>query len=128
MSYKKFLRTEGKGIPNTVFCIQWELAEGDTAQPLFIPYSPDKSVQVFGTWGGATVDFMGTNDPRVITNLGSQAEDILKDTDKTDVSFAASDEGAIKQVVENVLAVYPKITGGDGTTSLTVSIVSRGGQ
>jgi hypothetical protein len=122
-----FRRIEGKGIPKNVYAMQWVLGSGDTAQPLFIPYSPDKSVQAFGTWDGATIEFVGTNDPRVITDTGNQSVDILKDTDHTDLTWAAANDGELKTILSNVLACYPRVVGGGANTSLTICVVANGG-
>ena len=85
-----FKRYEGRGVRKTVHAISWEgLVDGSTAKPVFLPYSPDKSIQVFGDWDGATVNLLGTNDTKVITNPGSEVTSILKDTDQTPVTYGS---------------------------------------
>ena len=38
------------------------LTTGDTGAPITTGYSADLTIQVFGTFGGATVTFQGSND------------------------------------------------------------------
>lgn len=75
----------------------------------------DRTVQVTGTFGtGGTLILEGTVDG---TNWAQ-----LRDPSSTLISFTAA---GIKAVLENVVAVRPRVTGGDGTTSLTVTLIAR---
>src|SRR3972149_6632201 len=78
----------------------------------------DKSVHVYSTFGGATVTLEGSSeDMPSATNAVS-----LTDPTQTLISITAK---GMKQVLENPLYFRPKVTGGDGTTSLTVRLVCR---
>lgn len=65
----------------------------------------DRSIQVTGTFGGATVELQGSNDGTTYFTL--------KDPFGNDLSFTAA---GLKQVLEVTLFTRPKITGGAGTT------------
>lgn len=71
----------------------------------------DRSVQVTGTFGGATVTIEGSNDG---VNYFT-----LVDPHGNNLSFVTS---RLEAVLEMVLWVRPKVTGGDGTTDLTVTM------
>lgn len=83
-----------------------------------VPESPqglsDRSVQVTGTFGaGGTVNIQGSNDGGI--NWFN-----LKDPSNTVIAIAAAG-GA--EILENTQMIRPSVAGGDGTTSLTVSLV-----
>lgn len=77
----------------------------------------DKSIQVEGTFGaGGTVALEGTND-------GNTAHyRPLSDPSGTTIAITSS---AIKALTEAVIWVRPRITAGDGTTSVTVTVFFR---
>lgn len=91
------------------------MANGDDGSPAeLIPWA-DRCVQVTGTFGaGGTVVIEGSNDNSTWATLyhaqGSAA------------SFTAA---GIRQIVETPRYVRPRVTAGDGTTSLTVSMTLR---
>jgi len=106
-------------VQGSVDVIEWTglLAGDDGDWRLFARY-PDKSIHVFGTFGGATVRFQGTHetDTKVNpVNLRSASETVIGIVTATD----------IKQILENPLYCRPLIVGGDGTTSLTVRLVCK---
>jgi hypothetical protein len=114
-SFQK-LRSQDSGID--AITITWtNLTNGgpDSGQPVQRPALVDRSVQVTGTFGAAgTVVFEGSNDGvnyYTLTNpLG------------TAISVTAA---GITQVTETSAWMRPRITGGDGTTSLTVTVCAR---
>lgn len=95
--------------------ITWaSMASGDTGQPLEMPGSADRSVQVtgnFGTSGNLRIE--GSND-------GSNWN-TLTDPQGNDINITAS---KIEQVMEVVRYMRPNVTTGTGV-SLTVSILVR---
>ena len=75
----------------------------------------DRTIQVLGTFGvGGTIIAEGSLDG---TNWFP-----LRDPSSTAISFTAAGGRAI---LENVAFVRPRVTGGDGTTSLTVILMTR---
>lgn len=96
--------------------VQWpNIASGDTCIEYegFSDYS-DRSVQMEGTFGGATISIVGTNDGDNYQTL-------------TDPSATAitGNTAKLRQILEYVWKVKPAISGGDGTTSITVTIVAK---
>lgn len=73
----------------------------------------DRSVQVIGTFGGATVTMQGSND-------GGTTWSTLNDGAGTPLTFTAA---GIKQVLEVSQKIRPSIAGGGGTTDLDVHLV-----
>jgi len=91
------------------------MASGDTGVPVGIPGAGDRTVQVNGTFGvGGTAVIEGTLD---MVNWYQ-----LHDPAVVALSFTSAGLGAI---LENVLAVRPRIAGGDVTTALTVTLLTR---
>jgi len=75
---------------------------------------PDISVQVQGTFGaGGTVVWEGTNEETATTWY------TLNDPQANALSFTSA---KIEQVLENTRWVRPRVTAGDGTTSITVVV------
>jgi len=102
-----------------VTVVQWTgLLVGDDGRAYIPSDHPDRTVQVRGTFGGATLAFQGSNDPgaspAVWFTLTNQAA--------TALSFTSAGGG---KVIEATRWVRPLVTGGDGTTSLTVDLVAR---
>lgn len=95
-------------------CSTWALAEGDDGVPAAYPEYSDRSVQVAGTFGGATVVIEGSNDG---VNWST-----LRDPQGSSLSLTSA---GLKGVVEMSAAIRPRVTGGDGTTALTVSMFFR---
>lgn len=87
-----------------------------------LPRHSDRSVHVSGTFGvGGSVRIQGTNqvdgsglpiNPVALSDQGGTALDIT----------AAS----IKTVLQTSRFIRPLVTAGDGTTSLTVTLISKG--
>jgi hypothetical protein len=92
------------------------LLSGDDGSWELLGHYNDKCLHVYGTFGGAIVTVEGSNED-VPTNTAG-----LTDPTQTAISVSAN---SIKQVLENPLYIRPKITGGDGTTSLTARLLCR---
>src|SRR6266566_7668918 len=97
---------------NYVVVYTWTtLHMGDSGAPVSGPGWADRSIQVVGTFGaGGTVVIEGSNDG---TNWST-----LDDAFGVPMSYTSP---TVNQIVELPLFVRPRITGGDGTTSLTVT-------
>lgn len=95
--------------------VQWaNMANGDVGQAFNeFPFWSDRSVQVAGTFGaGGNCRIVGSNDR---TNFAT-----LTDPPGNDLDFTSA---KIENVAEATLEIKPSITGGDGTTSLTVTLL-----
>lgn len=91
------------------------LANGDTGQPFTLASYADRSIQVEGTFGaGGLVVVQGTIDN---TNWRT-----LNDPYSNAISITTP---KIEAVSELVNGIRPAVTAGDGTTSLTVSMMVR---
>ena len=89
-------------ITNADQCIAWSAPE----------YS-DRSVHVSGTFGGTSIAVQGSN------NAGVSFASL---NDPTSTVIAITTE-AIKAILENTDQIKPVRSGGDGTTSITVSML-----
>jgi hypothetical protein len=98
------------------FLSQWTgLAVGDEGAPIAFSQFTDKSVQVSGIFGaGGGVSFVGSND-------GVEWAP-LTDPQGNALTFIAQ---KIKLVCEATALVKPVVTGGDGTTNLTVTVLMK---
>jgi hypothetical protein len=101
---------------DTGHVIAWtSLANGDDGTPLEMIGSADRSVQVVGTFGaGGTVLLEGSNDG---TNYNT-----LHDPGGTALSLTTSQ---IVAVLEISAFIRPRVSAGDGTTALTVTLLVR---
>lgn len=89
----------------------------DVGVPLEEPGRADRSVQVTGTFGaGGNLRIEGSNDG---TNYAT-----LTDPQGNALDFTTA---KIEQVSEITRYLRPRVTAGDGTTSLTVTIMARRG-
>ena len=92
------------------------LLNGDNGAPLQMSAWQDRTVQITGTFGIAgTIVIEGSNDG---VNYKT-----LRDPGGTALSFTAAD---LKAILELPKWIRPRVTGGDGTTSLNVYINGRG--
>lgn len=93
------------------------MANGDVGQPIpasLAPYA-ERTFQVAGTFGvGGTVAIEGTNDG---VNYAA-----LKDVNGSSVSITSA---GIVEVSAPVIGIRPHVTGGDGSTALTVTACIR---
>src|SRR5574343_930143 len=91
-------------------------ATDDTGSPLLIDRRTDRSVQVSGTFGaGGTLVIEGSNDG---TNYYT-----LNDLQGTALSFTSA---RLEGISEMPLYIRPRVTAGDGTTSLNVYVTAVG--
>jgi len=92
--------------------VQWTpVTEADTCAVVKFPEYADRSIQVAGTFGSATVVLNGSNDG---TNFAG-----LRDPSHTAISITSA---AIQAVLENTVYTQPSISGGTGQ-SLTISML-----
>lgn len=91
------------------------LAAGEAGEPFEIAQFSDRSIQIAGTFGGATVTFEGSND-----GVGYHT---LSDPAGLPLSFSAA---GLKAVAELTRWVRPKVAGGDGSTALSATLLARG--
>jgi hypothetical protein len=96
--------------------VTWpNMANGDTGLPFILAEYADRSAQVEGTFGsGGIVLIEGTNDS---TNWRT-----LNDPYSNAISITTA---KIEAVTELVVAIRPKVSAGDATTSVTVSLLVR---
>lgn len=104
--------------------VEWTgLLNSDTGKPYVCPHRADKSVHVYGTFGaGGNCRIQGTNN-QAFDTAGSAASPTyatLNDPHANALDFTLA---KIEEVLENPNAIRPNITAGDGTTSLTVSML-----
>lgn len=94
--------------------VSWTpLANGDSGAPVQMPGAALRSIQITGTFGsGGTIVFEGSNDG---TNYVT-----LTDLQGNAVSKTAA---AIEGIQEVTLYVRPRVTAGDGDTSLTATLL-----
>jgi hypothetical protein len=95
---------------------QWSLAQGDTANPIAISNQGDMTIQVSGTFGGAGITLQGSNEPAATNGIA------LHDIDGNAINLTAA---GVLQVKEKTLFLWPVISGGNGTTNLTITIFGR---
>lgn len=106
-----------KGVLKTVWT---PLLQGDTGTPENLDRYPMHSVQIGGTFGGATVVVEGSDDGVTYATLTGENPAGGSDT-------LVSATSATRFDVQNVVPhfIRPRISGGDGTTSVTVTINSK---
>lgn len=99
--------------------VSWAgLTNVDDGAPIDWSAHSDKSVQVIGTFGGATVVIQGSNDLENPTNW-TTLTDLLGNA----LSFTAA---GLEQITENTCWIRPVCSGGAGPTSVTVQMLLRG--
>lgn len=101
---------------------QWgPMANGDVGAPAVgAPGFPDRAMQVFGTFGvGGSVAAEGSNE--------ATPANWAPLTDPQGNTIAVTSAG-VKTVTEATSSFRPHVTGGDGTTSVTVIVFFRNTQ
>lgn len=92
----------------------YALASGETGDALNAAEFADRSAQVRGTFGGASLVIEGSNDGTNYETLHDPFGNLL--------SFSLN---GIKAVMELTLYIRPRVVGGDGTTAIAVNIFTR---
>ena len=93
----------------------WDaMAADDDGEPVRLAVYSDRSIQVAGTFGGASVTIGGSNDGETYHALHDTSGNVMTLT-----------EGKLQQIVELPLYIKPRIFGGDGTTLLKVVMSGR---
>ena len=106
---------EGRG--RTYRVIWTNLANNDTGAPVSLPGAADVTIQVFGTFGtGGTVTMEGCLEATPVNYFS------LKDPQGNAMTYTAADAEMVSQVSTHI---RPNITGGDGSTSLTIIALFR---
>lgn len=101
---------------NVRVCSWTGLLNGDDGDPLEMPGWADRSIQFEGTFGaGGTIVLEGSNNG---TNWH-----LLTDPQGNDISKTAAD---LEAVTELTRYVRPRVTAGDGATSLQAHLLVRG--
>lgn len=94
------------------------LANGDSGTPYQGAAAPDRSVQVFGTFGaGGSVTMEGSNEVAATTYAA------MSDAQGVAIAVTAA---KVETVAEFMNWTRPRVTAGDGTTALTVAMIVRG--
>lgn len=100
---------------STILVTWTPLQNGDDGDAIPFSQYADKSVQVTGIFGaGGSVAFEGSNDG---VNWSP-----LTDAQGNDLNFTTA---KIEQVVEITYRVRPRVVSGDGTTSVSVTLLAR---
>jgi Flp pilus assembly protein TadG len=104
-----------QGQPDTILYTWTPLLNGDTGQGVPSATYADRTMSVTGTFGtGGSVQMEGSNDGAtwsLVTDLSGA----------TIVKVAAG----VSVIAENPLFMRPHVTAGDGSTSLTVTMVGK---
>lgn len=90
------------------------MAADDDGEPVRLAVYSDRSIQIAGTFGGASVTIGGSND-----GVNYHA---LTSTDGEPLTLTAA---VLKQIVELPIFIKPRIFGGNGTTNLSVILAGR---
>lgn len=98
----------------------------EVGQVIYIPNHSDKTLNVWGTFGGATAVLQGTNDDRAITDVENADWKTLDDHKGNSCSYTSA-QTYLAVVYPNPTYIRVKVTGGNGTTSLNFSITSKRG-
>jgi len=96
--------------------VAWQnMANGDTGEVVELVQFADRSVQVAGTFGsGGTCVIQGSNDG---VNFNT-----INDATDAPLSFLT---GGLKTIMDVPRYIRPAVTAGDGTTSLTATMLFR---
>lgn len=102
---------------------QWSgMKSGDVGSPLGDPGAGDRTVQVTGAFGvGTAVQIEGTLDQQTVAGAASNWFP-LRDPASNTINMTAA---GVRAILENVLALRPHVVSGDGTESLTVTVLTR---
>jgi hypothetical protein len=91
------------------------LANGDDGRPVYHAATGDKSVQISGTFGvGGNVLVEGS--------LDAVNWQTLHDPQGVALTFSSA---GLRAVLENVVAIRPKVSAGDGSTNINATMIVR---
>ncbi len=91
-----------------------DIPAGETCQAATHGGTGDRTLQVEGVFGGATVLLEGS--------LNGTDYHTLHDTVGVELAFTSA---GLRAVLENVIHIRPSIVGGDGTTLINVTLAVR---
>jgi hypothetical protein len=89
-------------------------ADDDDGEPVRLAVYSDRSIQVSGTFGGASVTIGGSNDGLTYHALHDTLGNLMTLT-----------EGKLQQIVELPIFIKPRVFGGDVSTDLRVTLAGR---
>jgi hypothetical protein len=115
------------GLNGAVTSTWLALPADEVGQVITIPNHSDKTLDVWGTLGGATAIVQGTNDPRALSDPDEAAWKTLDDHNGNSCSWSTSFPTYMPVLYPNAYYVRVKTTGGDGTTSVNFSLTSKRG-
>jgi hypothetical protein len=113
MAVTNFVPNSQAQLDHAVFA--WPaVPNGNTGQP--VAYAGrERSIQVEGTFGaGGSVSIEGSND--------GQNYHVLNDSSGTPLTLTAA---ALKTIGDEAIFIRPKVTAGDGTTALNITLAVR---
>lgn len=90
------------------------MSANDDGEPVRLAVYSDRSIQVSGVFGGASVTIGGSND--------GETYHALTDTQGDPLTLTA---GALKQIIELPVFIKPRVFGGDGSTNLKFVLSGR---
>lgn len=95
--------------------VSWQgLEQGETGDAFLVASFADRSAQVSGVFGGATVVIEGSNNDSTYHTLTDPQGNLI--------SFTTP---GLELVMELVSSIRPRVVGGDGTTSLNIDMVVK---
>jgi hypothetical protein len=105
-----------------IMLVTWpSLASGETGVAFFdvpkLAAFSDRSVQISGTLGGGTVTIEGAN---------SVAGTTFNTLNDPALNALTSLGATLKQILECSVQIRPRVTGGDGTTAISVGLLVIG--
>ena len=114
------------GVTNADLVVWYNLDSDDSGKPIkFAKYS-DKTVQFYGTFGsGGTVVLEGSNDPRANPENANHANAVWFTLTDAQANTVEKSAAAGEVVQENPLWLRPRVTSGDGTTSITCALCGK---
>jgi hypothetical protein len=109
---------------NSIVTASWiNMGNADTGLPVALTDFADRSIQVSGTMGAATVTIQGSNDIVNFNagNFGAMPWNTMRDPQGVALTFTTAD---IKQMLEMSMFVRVITTGGTGS-AITVTMAGR---
>lgn len=108
-------QVENSASTNGTISVAWpDMQSGDVGQPYSGHSYADRSIQVVGVFSAATCRVAGSNGGDTYTALSDPQGDAL--------NLATA---GLKAVSEITRFLRPEVLGGDGATSLTVTMIAR---